>query len=253
MKKTIVLSLLFILSVFSFSLKAQINNGTVVYSEEYEDLTDASLEKRIKQVRKQVKDEALQDKIIETFKKDQKEKPKYERTLYFSNQEALYVEREENQLGIKMGIEKTYFNVKQNKAISEAYVFEKAFVIEEPLPKQDWVLVDSVREITPFRAKMAVLQTDSSRIEAWYTEEIALPLGGSEYGGLKGLILEVYKSDGSALRFKSFSAQVPEKVEIKAPKNGKKVSKKEFNLILSQKVRAMNEAVKGGQVIKVDK
>jgi GLPGLI family protein len=154
-------------------------------------------------------------------------------------------------LGIKVGVEKNYLNIKQNKAISQAYVFEKAFLIEEPLPKQDWVLVDSTREITPFMAKMAVLETDSSRIEAWYTEEIALPLGPGDYGGLNGLILEVYKSDGSALRFKSFNASVPQKVEIKAPKNGKKVSKKDFEQILEDKVRSMNEAVQGGETIKV--
>jgi GLPGLI family protein len=75
-------------------------------------------------------------------------------------------------------------------------------------------------------------------IEAWYTMEIPVSNGPGKYWGLPGLILELHEGETTFLCSK-IVLNPEEKVEIKAPKNGKKVSQKEFDAIQEKKIKSM--------------
>jgi GLPGLI family protein len=84
-------------------------------------------------------------------------------------------------------------------------------------------------------------------ITAWYTPEIPISQGPENYWGLPGLILEV--SDGKTVVLCSkIVLNSKEKVEIKAPTNGKEISQKEYDETVTKKMeefRQMNQG-RGG-------
>ena len=77
-------------------------------------------------------------------------------------------------------------------------------------------------------------------ITAWYTPEIPVNQGPETYWGLPGLILEV--NDGKTVILCSkVVLNSKDKVEIKAPKNGKLISQKEYDETVTKKMKEMSE------------
>jgi GLPGLI family protein len=82
-------------------------------------------------------------------------------------------------------------------------------------------------------------------VTAWYTPDIPLPHGPGDYWGLPGLILEV--NDGKTVMLCSKVVLNPkEKKEIKAPKNGTVVTQEEYDKIVADKTKEMQEMGRGG-------
>lgn len=81
-------------------------------------------------------------------------------------------------------------------------------------------------------------------ITAWYTMDIPVNQGPEGYWGLPGLILEV--NDGKTIILCSKIVLNPkDKVEIKAPKNGKEISQKEYDETVTKKMEEMREMNQG--------
>ena len=81
-------------------------------------------------------------------------------------------------------------------------------------------------------------------ITAWYTPEIPVSQGPEAYWGLPGLILEV--NDGkTTILCSKVVMNVKEKAEIKQPNNGKVVSQKEYDEIVTKKMKEMMEMNQG--------
>ncbi len=77
-------------------------------------------------------------------------------------------------------------------------------------------------------------------ITAWYTPEIPVNQGPEGFWGLPGLILEV--NDGKTIILCSkVVMNAKEKAEIKAPKVGKEVTQKEYDEIVTAKMKEMQE------------
>lgn len=82
-------------------------------------------------------------------------------------------------------------------------------------------------------------------ITAWYTPEIPVNQGPEGYWGLPGLILEV--NDGKTVILCSkVVLNSKDKVEIKAPNNGKEISQKEYDETVTKKMQEMSE-MNGGR------
>lgn len=81
-------------------------------------------------------------------------------------------------------------------------------------------------------------------ITAWYTMDIPVSQGPEGYWGLPGLILEV--NDGKTIILCSKIVLNPkERVEIKAPKNGKEISQKEYDDTVIKKMEEFREMNQG--------
>jgi GLPGLI family protein len=77
-------------------------------------------------------------------------------------------------------------------------------------------------------------------ITAWYAPEIPVSQGPEGYWGLPGLILEV--SDGrTSILCSKVALNIKEKVTIKAPAKGKKVTQAEFDKIVAEKMEEMRQ------------
>jgi GLPGLI family protein len=90
-------------------------------------------------------------------------------------------------------------------------------------------------------------------VTAWYTPEIPVNQGPEGYWGLPGLILEV--NDGKTIILCSkVVLNMKEKVEIKAPSNGKIISQKEYDETITKKMeefRQMNQGQGGGMQMRM--
>ena len=78
-------------------------------------------------------------------------------------------------------------------------------------------------------------QVDVTQVEAWYTPQIPVRHGPSEYWGLPGLILEVSAGDTTMLCTK-IVLNPNEKTEIKAPRKGDVLAKAEYQDLIQKKM-----------------
>ena len=162
-----------------------------------------------------------------------------------------------------------YRNTAENLYLEEASLFGKPFLVKDELTPLEWVLTDETKQIGEYMVQKAVytrtversifgFSTDSDdeakepetrmdtiKIEAWYTPQIPVSHGPDSYWGLPGLILEL--NDGSRTMLCTKVVLNPEGgVEIKKPKKGKKVNKKEYAEIQKEKMKEMSEKYSGG-------
>jgi GLPGLI family protein len=78
-------------------------------------------------------------------------------------------------------------------------------------------------------------QVEVTQVEAWYTPQIPVRHGPSDYWGLPGLILEVSAGDTTTLCTK-IVLNPNEKTEIKAPRKGDVLAKAEYQDLIQNKM-----------------
>ncbi|WP_353150442.1 GLPGLI family protein [Flavobacterium sp.] len=112
------------------------------------------------------------------------------------------------------------------KETEEGKVDEKAIEVKKTENKTNFFAeIDMPKEVT---------------VTAWYCPEIPVNQGPDEYWGLPGLIMEV--NDGkTVIMCSKLVLNVKEKIEIKAPTGGDKVTQKEYDDIMMKKMKEMSE------------
>ncbi len=161
----------------------------------------------------------------------------------------------------------SYKNIKTNSLVQNQEFYGKKFLVKDKLQKMEWKMGSESKQIgnyTCFKAttlipttdlnwynfswseistKAATEDTEVKQIEltevvAWYTPQIPVSQGPSEFWGLPGLILEV--SVGNTTMLCSKIVMNPkEKTNIKAPEKGKVVAKMEYKEIITGKMVEM--------------
>lgn len=199
-------------------------------------------------------------------------------TLLFNKEEAVYEENDELEqpskptsgfsISISMtGAGKKYINTKEKIRLEEDEIFGREFLIEEPLVKPDWKLVNESKKIgeyTCLKAELIVPVTDVQKqnyqdflkreekkpalfkmdepkdkvIVAWYAPEIPLSFGPNNYWGLPGLILEI-NEENTVILCSKVVLNSKSKFKVKRPNTGDKVSQKEFDAIQKKKSDSM--------------
>ncbi|MBR9845413.1 MAG: GLPGLI family protein [Algicola sp.] len=162
-----------------------------------------------------------------------------------------------------------YKNVKTNTQIQDQEFYGKRFLVKDKLQPIQWVMGTETKQIgsyTCFKAT-ASIPTDEltwysfswdklrrenttettvgeettkpdiqmTEVEAWYTPQIPVAHGPSEFWGLPGLILEVSAGDTTMLCSK-LVLNPEEELEIEAPDKGKETTKKEYQATLITKM-----------------
>ena len=158
-----------------------------------------------------------------------------------------------------------YKNTSEMKYLREADVFSKPFLVDDVLESREWVMGEESRKIGNYNAykdtytNIAERKTmsfdgdqnemktvmDTTEITAWYTPEIPVSQGPSDYWGLPGLILEV--SDGSTTFLcTKITLNPAEGVEINKPSKGKRVNREELKVITDEKTQEMMQKFSNG-------
>lgn len=193
--------------------------------------------------------------------------------LSFNKEESLF--EEEDQLDAISGATdswgknfapgRQYKNVKSNTQLQEQEFYGKKFLINDTLQSIQWRLESETKQIgnySCFKATASIptndltwysfswdklrntSESDSTQVkevkmtavEAWYTPQIPVRHGPLEYWGLPGLILEV-SADNTTMLCSKLVLNPDEVIEISAPSKGKVVSKNEYQVIITEKMK----------------
>lgn len=151
-----------------------------------------------------------------------------------------------------------YKNISENRMANKKELMGKVFLIRDNLVAYDWEMMGETKNIgnyTCYKAKFEIEEEDiqinmidgevkeekvtkKRTLVAWYTPEVPISNGPSNYGGLPGLILEV--NDGNQTIVCSEIVLNPKEVkEIKEPTKGKVVTRDEFSKISFEKTKEM--------------
>ena len=213
-----------------------------------------------------------QKKEVEARMKNRLEKSY---VLSFNKEESVF--NEEDQLDAISGATdswgknfapgRQYKNVKTNTQLQEQEFYGKKFLINDALQPIEWSLESETKQIGNYSCFKATAliptneltwysfswdklrnstesETDSTQVkevkmtavEAWYTPQIPVRHGPLEYWGLPGLILEV-SADNTTMLCSKLVLNPEEVIEIIAPSKGKEVSKNEYQVIITEKMK----------------
>lgn len=166
---------------------------------------------------------------------------------------------------------KTYKNLKEKQRIAEEDFFGKEFLVIDSLKVWKWELQSETKKIGNYTCYKAihldkvtaedlkqyedlkqqqetskttffVMDEPKDRITTvWYTPEIPVSQGPGEFWGLPGLILEA-NFDNTTILCSKVVLNPKDKMEIKKPKKGKKVTKKEYESLIEKQMDQMKDS-----------
>jgi len=166
-----------------------------------------------------------------------------------------------------------YKNVKSEKQIQQKEFYGKKFLVKDQLQPMTWTLGNETKKIgnyTCFKATTFIptddllwysfswsrmrttndsedkttedktteeddKSVDITEVEAWYTPQIPVRHGPSEYWGLPGLILEVSAGETTMLCSK-IVLNPTDAIQIEAPSKGSLVTKSEYQDLIQNKM-----------------
>ena len=186
-----------------------------------------------------------------------------ERELHFNGSQSVYKDQPKTEskdkeitsddgsfkMVIKMDeTEEIFFtDLKAKKVIHQTGFMGKEFLIESPLKKSKWKLTGEKIKYLGYvcqKAEMTITEEDKEiDVVAWFTSEIPVPIGPDGYNQLPGAILMVTKDDGkSEIKATEVSFDAPAEEIMIAPKKGKKVTQEEYEKIVEEKTKEMEES-----------
>lgn len=211
---------------------------------------------------------------IEQVKEMMKKQGEKVYELSFTNSESIYKEEEQlDQPGNNSGRRMRFFgsmaggeiykNSKTKEYYQEQNLMGKEFLIADTLNVIDWKIKDETKMIGQYlcfkaTAKQSVntnnfrfgrRQSESDnkddepkeiQVTAWYTLDIPVNQGPSKFWGLPGLILEV-SAGNLQIVCNKITINPKDKMDVKVPTKGKKVSQEEYNKIRMEKMEEMRE------------
>jgi len=210
-------------------------------------------------------DDAMQEQMAAMLRKQFQK----EYTLTFNKNESIYEEVESLDApapktagGISImvsgGNDVLYRNVATNEYVRQTEIMGKEFLVQDTLPTTEWKLEKETKNIgnyTCFKAthtrevteKTMTTESDSlmevtklKTTTVWYTLDVPVKHGPSEFHSLPGLVLQVEDGDLTILCSK-IVLNPKEGIAIEVPKKGKKVNQAEFDEIREKKNAEMME------------
>jgi GLPGLI family protein len=158
----------------------------------------------------------------------------------------------------------TYKDLLSQEMIKQTEFYGKMFLIVDSLKKYEWKLGKETKMIGSYTCYKATttqevimrkfgpprgdndrrIDTIQAEIVAWYSPQIPLSFGPSDYWGLPGLIMEVNTPN---LKFLCTRIELKpnEDKAIEQPKKGEMVSQEEYNDIVQKKMEEMKKMYGG--------
>ncbi|MGF1555506.1 GLPGLI family protein [Paucihalobacter sp.] len=219
-------------------------------------------------------------KVTSAMEKEMQEmlKKQFQKTYKLAFSKDMSVYKEEETLGAPQagsgmmvssfdggGSDALFKDTKSLVFTNQKETMGKIFLIQDSLPNYNWKLENETKNIgeyTCFKAtytreievpknnnlSFSVVESDDEPemttkeivTTAWYTPQIPVSNGPGKYQGLPGLILEI--NDGSqTIICTSIVLNPTDKLEIKAPTKGKRVSQTEYKVLVDKRLQEMQE------------
>jgi GLPGLI family protein len=138
-------------------------------------------------------------------------------------------------------LESWYYHIDEDRQVNQREFFGRKFLIKDAAPTFAWKLTGKQKDILGHTCQEALFQDSIRTIVAWFAPEIPVPGGPQEFGQLPGMILEMNFDAGERIiRAVSITPKAPETLTIAEPKEGKTVTRAEFQAIVKEKMGEMN-------------
>jgi len=216
-------------------------------------------EARKKQIAARLKNR-LEKEFVLVFNKEE--------SLFIEQEQLDAISGATDSWGKNFAAGENYKNVKSDKQIQQQEFYGKKFLVKDQLQPMTWTLGNETKKIgnyTCFKATTFIptddllwysfswsrmrttndseekttevddKSVDITEVEAWYTPQIPVRHGPSEYWGLPGLILEVSAGDTTMLCSK-IVLNPSDIIEIEAPSKGSVVTKSEYQDLIQNKM-----------------
>lgn len=134
-----------------------------------------------------------------------------------------------------------FCDLKNKTNFEQREFMSRNFLVEGKTDTVQWKLTGNQKVILEYNCMEAELVGAKKKTIAWFAPAIPVSTGPDGYVGLPGIILAMDIEDGKttytakAINLKEIDASL-----IAKPKEGKKVSKKEFRKIVDEKMKEMN-------------
>ncbi len=156
-----------------------------------------------------------------------------------------------------------YKNIKEKRFVNQTEIMGKRFLVKDEFEPVKWEMTTETKNIGKYTCYKATytLEQENTKISmvngevkqvkekvdvtttAWYTLDIPVSNGPSNYQGLPGLILEV--NDGTTtIVCNEIILNPSDKIKISEPEKGKIVSQEKYEKISSEKSKEMLERFK---------
>lgn len=165
-----------------------------------------------------------------------------------------------------------YYNIEEQKVVDMRTFMGRKFLIKDEPEAAKWKVKGESKKILGYDCKKAIMEKKESTVEAWFTMQIPVASGPRGYGQLPGMILELKvtpksatektdkKENASGTRTsisttrRAASTTTATKIDfiklekdaIKAPRKGKKVSRKQYKKIVKRKMEEMRDSYRKG-------
>ena len=216
-------------------------------------------EARKKQIAARLKNR-LEKEFVLVFNKEE--------SLFIEQEQLDAISGATDSWGKNFAAGENYKNVKSDKQIQQQEFYGKKFLVKDQLLPMTWTLGNETKKIgnyTCFKATTFIptddllwysfswsrmrttndsedmttevddKSVDITEVEAWYTPQIPVRHGPSEYWGLPGLILEVSAGETTMLCSK-IVLNPSDVIEIEAPSKGSVVTKSEYQDLIQNKM-----------------
>jgi GLPGLI family protein len=171
----------------------------------------------------------------------------------FSGDESLYQPLKEKELtgtnanqsgyNMRFGRENRilYKNLAEDKIVDSRDFMQKQFLIKGFTSSRKWKIGKKQKQILNYNCLEASMRVDTATmLTAWFTPQIALSNGPSDYQGLPGMILQIDINDGertiTATEVKMDDAAMS---PIIVPTKGKPITSEEFEKLREEKMKEM--------------
>ena len=216
-------------------------------------------EARKKQIAARLKNR-LEKEFVLVFNKEE--------SLFIEQEQLDAISGATDSWGKNFAAGENYKNVKSDKQIQQQEFYGKKFLVKDQLQPMTWTLGNETKKIGNYNCFKATTfiptddllwysfswsrmrttndsdekttevddkSVDITEVEAWYTPQIPVRHGPSEYWGLPGLILEVSAGETTVLCSK-IVLNPSDVIEIEAPSKGSVVTKSEYQDLIQNKM-----------------
>jgi GLPGLI family protein len=130
-----------------------------------------------------------------------------------------------------------YQNFKTEKKYTIKEIWGELLHVRDSLSIRQWQITESSRNIAGYKCRKAIWKiNDSTRMYAWFAQELELSTGPESFNGLPGVILGLATEDGGVVYFAKKVEMIKPDANVLTPSKAKKIyTSKELRAKLEEK------------------
>jgi GLPGLI family protein len=144
----------------------------------------------------------------------------------------------------KPELKQVYYDFEAKRKTEQVGFMMRDFLMEAEIDRQAWKLTNRVVKVHGYTCMAAERKEGEKSVTAWFTSEIPVHVGPDRYFGLPGLILVVEVDGETVYMATSVTLARPEDDSLAELEDGKKISEREFDIIVEEKVLEFNEIMR---------